>query len=117
MRGDVRREVLVHKRCVSRERFLQIDDGVDRIDLYDNISNRILGNIAALRDDHRDWLADMADFVLRKRQLRTPVKYEIRNRRRRYENRPRLQIRAEIRRSVNSVNAGPLQGGRDINAR
>ena len=53
-----------------------------RIDLDHDIPNRVLGDIAAVGDNHRNRLADVANLVLRERQLRASVKDKIGNRRR-----------------------------------
>ena len=74
--------MLVNQRRIRCEPFLEIDNRIDGIDLDDDIANRILGDIAAVCDDHRDRLADVTNLVLRERQLRAPVKDEIGNRRR-----------------------------------
>ncbi len=74
--------MLVNQRRIRREPFFQIDDRIDRIDLDDDIANRILGDVAAVGHDHRDRLADVTHLVLRERQLRAAVKDEIGNRRR-----------------------------------
>ena len=109
--------MLVNQRRIRREPFFEIDDRIDRIDLDDDIANRILGDVAAVCDDHRDRLADVTHLVFRERQLRASVKDEIRNRRRRNQNRPRLEVVAQVGGRVDGVHARPQPCRRHVDAR
>ncbi len=61
--------MLVDERRVGRKALFQIDDRIDRIDVDDDIANRIFRHVAVVGHDHRDGLADMADLVFCERQL------------------------------------------------
>ena len=74
--------MFVNQRRIRREPFFEIDNRIDRIDLDDDVANRILGDVAAVCHDHGERLADVTNLVFGERQLRASVKDEIWNRRR-----------------------------------
>ena len=99
---------LVHERRARRQRRLEVDDRVERLDVDDDVANRVFGDVAALGDDHRDRFADVADLLARERQLRPRVKHRAGNRRRRDQERRRRAVVAEIGGRVDGDHARPL---------
>ena len=104
----------MNSRRTGLQRRFQIDNGVERLDVDDDISNRIFRDIAAVRDDHRDRLADVADLVAGQRPVGARVKHETGDRRRRHEKRCRPAVVAEIRERVDRRDAGALPGRRHV---
>src|SRR5207249_6688178 len=47
----------------------RVGDGRQRVVVDLHRLERVLGQVAALGDDERDWLADVADLVARERRL------------------------------------------------
>ncbi len=68
VRREVRREVVVDPRRVRVERALEIDHGVERLDVRLHERRGILGHVAALGHDHRQRLALVPDPVAHERQ-------------------------------------------------
>ncbi len=96
MRGDVGAHVVMNARRRVAQRFFQIDHGRQRLDINLDITQRILGQIAAVRQHDGKRLADMADFVLGERHLGALVEDGVFDRRRRHQQRARRPIVAEI---------------------
>ena len=108
VRGRVGLQMRMHQRRARRQRRFEIVHRVDRIDVDDDVGERVFRDVAALGHDHRDGLADVADFVLRQRQLRAAVEHVARHRRRIHQHRTRLAVIAEIAGGVNGHHAGAL---------
>ena len=87
---------IVDRSCGIRQRLFQIDDGRQRIELDRDVVERVLGEIAALRQHHRQGFADVTHLVLGQRHLRALVEDGALDRRRRDEKRTRSPILAEI---------------------
>ncbi len=102
----VRFEVLVHERRAGSEGGLEVDDRIQRIDVHDDVADRVFGDVPAGGDDHRDRFADVADLLPRERQVRARMKDQVVDRRRRDEERRRLRVLAEVVRRVDREHAG-----------
>ena len=61
--GAVRLQRLVHQRGPGGQRALRIGDHGQRLVLDLDQLQRVLGQVAAVRDDHRDALADVPDLL------------------------------------------------------
>ena len=114
VRGGVGCQVLVHERRAWRQRFLEIDDRIQRLDVDDHVAHRVFGDVATLGDDHRDRLADVAHLVLGERPVRAGMEHQPGDRRRRHEQRRRRSIVAEVGERVDSGHAAPLPCGRGV---
>ena len=112
----VRGQVLVDERRARSETLFKIHDGVERLDVDHNVAKRVFGDVPALGHDHRDGLADVANFVFRQRHLRAGVKDEIRNRRRRHQHRPGPPVIAQVAGREHRGHAWPLFRRRHIHA-
>ncbi len=96
MRGNIAAHVVVHRGCGIRQRLFQIDDRRQRIELDRDVVERVLGEIAALRQNHRQRFADVTHLVLGERHLRALIEDDALDRRRRHEKRAGRPILAEI---------------------
>ena len=83
MSGDVAAHSVVHERGRLRQRLLQIDNSGQRIELDADVGKRILGQIAALRQDDGQWFADVTHFVFGERYLGALIEGDVLNWRRR----------------------------------
>ena len=97
------------------ERPFQVDDGGQRVEIDRDVSERILGKVAALRQHHGQRLADVTDFVLGERHLGALIEGDVGDRRRRHEQRPRGPIIAEVLRGIDRDDtlARPRRGNVD----
>jgi hypothetical protein len=68
-RGDVAGKIAVRGRCAGRERIAAITHHRQHLVVDHHRRGGILGEIAVVGDDHRDCLADIADFVAGERIL------------------------------------------------
>ena len=100
MGGDIAAHVIVDGRGRAAASFFKIDDGGERFKLDGNVAERILGEVAAVRQHDGERLADMADFVLGERHLRALIEDRVLDRRRRHEQRAGRPIIAEIGRGI-----------------
>ena len=100
------------RRC--RERLFEIDHRRQGIDVDDDVGERVLGEMAALRHHHRQGLADMAHLVLGERHLGAQVEGDAGDRRRRHQQRPGLPVVAEIVGGIDGDDAGALARGGDV---
>ena len=96
MRCEITRHIVVDRSGRIRQRLFQIDNGRQRIEIDGDIAERILGEVAALRQNHRQGFADMAHFILGERHLRALVEGNVLDRRRRHEQRAGSPILAEV---------------------
>ena len=96
MGRNIAAHVVMDRSRRIRQRLFQVDDGRQWIELDGDIGERILGEVAALRQDHRQWFADVAHFILGERNLRALVEGDALDRRRRHEQRAGRPILAEV---------------------
>ena len=104
----------MHARRRVRERGFEIDDGIQRVDVHDDVAQRVFGDVAAVCHNHRNRLPDVPHFAAREREMRAGMKDQPLDRRRRHEQRRRHAIRAEIIRGVDRHHARPLPRARDL---
>ena len=105
MGGDVAAHVFVHAGGGLGAGLFQVDDRRQRIELDGDVGQRVLGDIAALRQDDGQGLADMAHLVFGERHLGALIEGEPGDRRRRHEQRPRRPVLAEILRRIDRDDA------------
>ena len=86
-----------------------IDDGRQDFEIDVDIVERILGDVAAFRDDDGQRFADVADLVPGERHLRTCVEDNSSYRRRQHQQRSGLPVGAEIVGGIDRYHAGPVQ--------
>jgi len=92
MRGNIGVEIVMDPRRGSRQRGLDIDHRRQHVQLDHDVVERVLGNVAALRDDDRQRLADVANLVLASGTLRALVEDDAGDRRRRHQQWPVLPV-------------------------
>jgi len=112
-RGAVVRHVGVHARHAGRERRRQIGHDRQRLVLHVDERERVLGDVAALRDDEGHNLADVAHLVDRER----PLGPSVRQGRMRDQERRRLIELAELGRRHHQADRGHATGGGRVNPR
>ena len=61
MSGDIAAHAVVHQGGRVGERLFQIDDGGQSVEIDRDVGERILGEVAALRQHHGQRLADVTD--------------------------------------------------------
>jgi hypothetical protein len=74
----------VHARRSILQRPLEIDYDRQRLEVDDDVRERILGEVAARRDHQRQRLADMPHLVLGERNLGALIERDPLDRRRRH---------------------------------
>ena len=114
MRGDVRSQVVVNMHRQHAETMFEINHRRQAFELYFDIIERVLGDVAVFRDHDCERLADVADLVLCQRHLRSLVKDDPRDRRRRNQQRAGLPVGAEIVRCIDRHDARMLQRPGDV---
>ena len=68
-RRDVAPEMFVHQRCPVHQRALGIGQRLQRFKVRLDQFQRVLGDVAAVGDDQRECLADIAQLVVRDQRL------------------------------------------------
>jgi hypothetical protein len=85
MGRDVGAEFVMDQRRPRREGRFEVDHRRQGIDVDDDVGERVLGKMAAVRQHHRHGLADMADLVLGERHLGAQIEGDAGDRRRRHQ--------------------------------
>ena len=114
MRGDIAAQIVVHQRRTGLERFFEIDDGRQLLDLDGDIGECILGNVAAGGNDNGQRFADIAHLVLGETGVRAQIEHDAVDGRRRHQQRSRLPEVAEIERGIGGNDAVVSQRRRHI---
>ena len=112
--GQVGVEVLVYARRGRIERPFEIDGGVQRFKVHDDVGERVLGEVAVLGHDHRDRLPNVPHLVPGQRHLRADVEDAARYRRRLDQQRARLPVVAEVVGRVDRDDTRTLPRGGDV---
>jgi hypothetical protein len=89
--GDIAAHIVVHQRRIG-QRFFQIDNGRQPIELDGDVGKRVLGEIAAVREHDRQRLADVPYFALGERHLGALIENGVGNGRRRDKQRTRRPV-------------------------
>ena len=96
------------------EPLFEIDHGGKRLEFDVDIVERVLSNIAALRDHDDQGFADVADLVPGERNLGSLVEDDAGNWWRGDEERAGLPVVAEVVGDIGGDHTGPLQRSRNI---
>ena len=117
VRCQVRGQLVVHARRPCGKRGFEIHHGRQGLRLNHDVVERIFGHVAALRHDHRDRLAHVAELVLRERYLGAGVEDQAGDGRGRHEQRAGTPVVAQIARGVHGDDARSRASGGRIHAR
>ena len=113
--SDIAAHVVMDPRRFIRQRIFQIDDRGQRLEFDGDVGERILGEIAAFREHHRQRLADVADLAFGERHLGALIEGDVLDRRRRDQQRTGRPVITEILGGIDRDDAGarPRRGNID----
>ena len=114
MRGDVRADIVVDAGRLWGQCLFEIDHRRNRLEIDDDIGERVLGQVAALGDDDGKRLADITNLVARQGTLRALMEGDAVDRRRRHHQGAGLPEIAEVAGGVDGDDAAPGARGRSI---
>ena len=110
MRRHVGGAIVVH-RGGRRSRAVDVGHRRQRIELDRDVGERVLGDVAAIGDDHGEGLAHVPHFVPGERHLGALVERDAGDRRRWHQQGSGLPIIAEVGRRIDRDHAGAAERG------